>query len=341
MKKSRLIFLCCALALLAGCANDRAQPGSDRKFSADVAQRQVDAMYNLLNKQRRIPEAFLKACNTESTDTNYEAAVTSAWHAVGRHLNIQISRESLFDLSRREKPRFILLSSNTTLRVDESMFRRPYVTIEAPAFNPNEFFTVLRSVSVNDGYILDYLYSINGVSGFPVLYGRKVSAPPLPSAELLDFLTSTNSFPQDSYLPWQHIIRTDGGEQGYFELELLRILGSRFYLYWHSNYNDTMPVCSQEGLERLLSNNRNFRLSGFDKNYRVPAEFMEQARALDVRPVVLKGESRTSVSLTYFTNWGGFFKTHHTFSTDFPHKTIETDAPFGKNILFYDCGISY
>ena len=41
-------------------------------------------------------------------------------------------------------------------------------------FNVNEYFKVLPHLSMQDGYLLDYVYQVDGLGAYPILYAHPV-----------------------------------------------------------------------------------------------------------------------------------------------------------------------
>ena len=50
-------------------------------------------------------------------------------------------------------------------------------TEEINKFRINKYFYVLNHLRMEPGYILDYVYLMDGVGGFPIIYARKIEEP--------------------------------------------------------------------------------------------------------------------------------------------------------------------
>lgn len=191
-------------------------------------------------------------------------------------------------------------------------------------FDPNRYFDVLTHLSMADGYVLDYVYFYDFMGGYPLLYARQESSTPF--INTTELWTAYPTGPE-SYLDY---VEVDGSDQGYLELAILSIMGRQFYLNWHSNYNDTTPVFTEDALEDILTNLESWSVE-------IPTDVIRQARQLDLNPSVTTDSNSVKVEFITFTKWGGFYREVFTIQVDFPH-TFEVDA---ENLIEYDCGIMF
>jgi hypothetical protein len=206
-------------------------------------------------------------------------------------------------------------------------------------------------------------------NGSPVLYARKESFSrfrsfleykksfnePIKSADdMMIFFTylaeimeeeplEDFSIPEEYYktLYYGYIsqVITDGTEDGYFQFALLRVIGSQFYLQWHSNYQDKVVICGQVGLEEVLSN-LDWWITG------IPEEgfldeirgVLEQARVLELNPTVEIKDDVVVVSFAYFRKWGGVKRMTITMSKEAPHEIISMET---ETLIEYQIGIVY
>lgn len=321
----------CLLAFLAGCVTEP-MPPSQNALTDTEAQKQVDALRDLMRTLEFPPiiERALKHDYALEPDTL--RATREAWQSVAGHLHLRLLPETT-----KSKDQ-ILLGSDGVLRVDPRVLQIPYVPRDRAAFDPNRFLGLFRNISVRQGYVLDYVYSASGGNGHPSLYARKAEAPPLPSQPLLEFLTATNAPSQDSYLSHVDALQADGGEQGWFQLALMFLVADQFYLAWHANYFDTRVICSPAGMNRFLSDSRNFIRGWSEKSFSLPADLQKAARALDVRPTVTVDAATATVRLTTFSNWGGFSRAQVVFRREAPHKVLQTSS---EELVPYNCGVMF
>jgi len=115
-------------------------------------------------------------------------------------------------------------------------------------FDPNSYFEILKHISMEPGYTLDYVYFSTLMGAEPILYARKTDQKPFQSTN--EFYEATGEDRNENrYL--EHV-RTDGTPQGFLEYVILAIHGEQFYLYWHANYNDLQVVCTPAGVNEII-----------------------------------------------------------------------------------------
>lgn len=210
-------------------------------------------------------------------------------------------------------------------------------------FDAEAYFSVLKHLSMEDGYILDWVYHFDGTGGIPVLYTRPVNAVPYKTAEEFERAANTFTRPEnDISTVWfvmgdksgldGNKIRTDGTREGYFEYAVLQLLGQQFYLFWHSNYNDNRIVCEGAELESVLA--------GIDGSDLKPVDdgFKNKARKIDLTSTVEISGDTAVVSLVAFSKWGGFSRYEFLIYKDYPHMVIGLDR---KILLEYECGMVF
>ena len=197
-------------------------------------------------------------------------------------------------------------------------------------FDVNAYFTVLDHLALESGYVLDYVYYFDGMGGAPVLYVRPEAQPAF--ATYQDYLAAGGEDKDCLWCNYLDYVHTDDTPEGYFQLTLLRILGDQFYLDWHANYNDALPICDARAIEAILEN-----LDG-EFYQKMSARDYLRAQRLDVTPVVVLEETQVKVSLVIFTKWGGFIRESYTLSRTFPHTVLD----FVEEVLLeYDCGVMF
>jgi hypothetical protein len=192
-------------------------------------------------------------------------------------------------------------------------------------FDVMQYFSVLDHLSMQPGFVLDYIYHFDGMGGYPILYVRPPDQPPYPTeADLTAIGDST------SYLDY---IQTDDTPESYFQFVVLAMMGSQFYQYWHADYNDSQIVCDKASVTAIVAG-----LNG-DFGYRIPLTSRIKAALLqDVGPSVNIGEQTVEVRLLTFTRWGGFFQKTYTLSRSKPHTIQDVQE---KNLVPYECGVMF
>ena len=187
-------------------------------------------------------------------------------------------------------------------------------------FDANALFDALDHLSMQEGYVLDYVYCHDGIGGSPRLYAWRTDQPRLEACDEVP--------DKEGHL--RHV-RTDGSEEGFFQLVLLKVSGEQFYLFWHAALNDDRVLCDRDGMERVLVGRR------WPGRPMTPDQ-QAAARRIDLTPKVEMGEKKVAVEIVTFTKWGGFFKERHEVNREYPH------APFvsSKEVLVeYNCGVMF
>ncbi|MBI5935989.1 MAG: hypothetical protein HY867_19965 [Chloroflexi bacterium] len=192
-------------------------------------------------------------------------------------------------------------------------------------FDANDYFKALTHLSMRDGYALDYVYPIDFLGSFPMLYPRPVDQPPYASAADVPEGVTLGNFRDQ--------LAIEDVEQGYFEYVVMDIMASQFYLVWHANYNDLQIICDKDAAIAIVdeTNSQDFG-AHFDLAQQT------KVRALtNVEPSVKLTDDTAIVEVVTFTKWGGFFKRTYTISRSFPHEVDVKD----ENLVEYDCGIMF
>lgn len=191
-------------------------------------------------------------------------------------------------------------------------------------FDPNLFIDALTHLSMEPGYVLDYVYTYDGMGGYPTLFARPVDSAP--------YLSWTD-VPEDAEDYLDHV-QVDDTPEGYLQYVLFSQVAEQFYLYWHSGYNDSGAVCNSGDVKTIIKN-----ISGGD--FGLPISISGKIKALtlhQVEPVVALGDDTVTVEVITFTMWGGFYQETYTIQRSFPHTILEHEE---ENIVPYDCGIMF
>jgi len=198
-------------------------------------------------------------------------------------------------------------------------------TKQGDEFDVNDYFKVLTHISMQDGYSLDYIYHVDGLGAFPILYALPDGQAPY---------ASVDEVPENTELwDFREYLDVEDVEQGYFEVVVMQIMAGQFYLNWHANYNDMQIVCSRDDVNAIISD-----INAADFGYEFDIPQQTKARALqNIEPLVKLTNDSAIVEVVTFTKWGGFFRQTYTISRSFPH-TIEMKE---ENIVEYDCGIMF
>jgi hypothetical protein len=196
-------------------------------------------------------------------------------------------------------------------------------------FDVNRYFSVLTHLSMQPGYVLDYIYHYDGMGGFPLLYARPTDQAPYNTeseftrAMQLAAIEKTN----EQYLPYLVVEDTS---EGYYEYVVFRVMAAQFYLFWHAAYNDRQIVADGNALNRVLTQKRT--------GYAIPITASLQARLLDLTPIVTLDSETVKVQVITFSAWQGFVQEIWTIDRRNLHNLISVDS---RILVPYNCGIMF
>jgi hypothetical protein len=204
---------------------------------------------------------------------------------------------------------------------------RENATKTADDFDVETYFSVLKHLSLDPGFVLDYVYYFDGMGGYPVLYVRPEAQPPYKTFAEYARGTGRDASTR-SYLEGVHV---DDTPEGFFELATLDTMGNQFYLFWHAEYNDWRIVCTPDAARRVFETSRQFG---------VPIDSKTQAKALqlDFEPQVTIGDATVSVQMVAFSKWSGFDQVTYTIRRDFPHTILNVAR---KELVPFNCGVMF
>jgi len=204
-------------------------------------------------------------------------------------------------------------------------------------FDVNTYFTAFNHLSMEPGYVLDFVYFTDGLGGKPLVYARPTDQKPYETYSEFIEAAGQPSYGERSYDYLEHThdfldyVRTDDTEEGYLQFLMLANLVDQFYLFWHALYNDAIFMCGEADMARVFAEVKNF-------NIELPEEVIEAAGNLNFEPTVLLEEETATVRYIYFTKWGGFIEMWYTLTREYPHQYVDSD---GQLLIEYDCGILF
>ena len=183
--------------------------------------------------------------------------------------------------------------------------------VEKPGdFDPNRFFSVLKHLSMEEGFVLDYVYSGGFMGARPFLYARRATEQPLDRWD--------REHAPDALV---HVV-TDGTAEGFFKLTILRVMGEQFYLWWHALRNEVEVICGRDSAVNLPAQVRTY----------------VDEHSSDIAPVVALGKDTARVELCIFTQFRGLLRLTYEWKRMFPHSVVVER----QNVLvFYQSGIRY
>ncbi|MGC9367607.1 MAG: hypothetical protein ACP5FK_11285 [bacterium] len=199
-------------------------------------------------------------------------------------------------------------------------------------FDVNLYFSVLTHISMESGYVLDFIYLSSGGDGSPILISREelVDRKIIEQEIVNNYEMDFEKFLEFCSAYTDHVVMEDT-VQGYFELVLLIVMGEQFYLSWHGNYNDRRIIAGDQGIDDVLNQEIEFGQEFSD-------EFIQQAENLDPSPVIQDLGDQVMVKVLTFTKWGGFQTATFLISKNFPHE-IQLDGY--ETVVAYNCGVRF
>ena len=177
----------------------------------------------------------------------------------------------------------------------------PHVT---EAYDPNTMLGALDRVRIAEGYVLDYVYAFDGHGGEPFLYSRPVDQKPLATFDEFsrhtgwegpDMLLGDEPTPESSRPYLQHLSFSNDSA-GYLQFAHFVMLARRFYLCWHSDYNERIFLPTRMAIERVISE----RVSWWKQ---IDQLMLDE---IDPTPMVALGPDRGVVKLFNYGDDRGF-----------------------------------
>ncbi len=188
-------------------------------------------------------------------------------------------------------------------------------------FDPNGYFTVLTHLSMEEGYVLDYVYYYGRSSGHPVLFTRTVGGScAIPTAEQLCQAENYG----ESHL--DHV-RCDGTPEGYFELALFASQASRFYFYDHALYGKRAVIPEKSAITHDLVRKEEADLLARMQDAFIPPDI-----------TIVDDKGRVTVSFCTFSYWIGLIREEYKMCAAFPHLISNTAS---TTLCPYHCGLMF
>jgi hypothetical protein len=194
-------------------------------------------------------------------------------------------------------------------------------------FDINSYFSVLPDLSMDDGYILDYVYFFNWEKGYPIIYVRQKNQQPYKNVkeyyEYYKYLNNNNKLENTyDFVTWimdqesgvfENKIRINGTKEGFFEYAVLQLTGADFFKTENNNWLDKkIIICYPDKISEKLDLSSSWW----------PPDLIQKARSLEYQPLVEFQKDRVDVSLIYFEVYGRVFKAKFTFKREYPHTII-------------------
>jgi hypothetical protein len=222
-----------------------------------------------------------------------------------RQVELVISEAEILPFIQRNRK----IKNNIGRIPDEFLNRKTANPHDVTAFDLNIFLVIFDQIRIRRGYVLDYVYAFDGhYGGEPIIYARESSSSPITSTDefydkfLLprpEMLLGAEPNHEDSlpYLPCLEFERTP---MGYFQFALFCMTVRRFYLYWHSNYNDRKYILTKSRLDHFVQD----RIGGIS-----PHE-VDLLKSVDTSPRVKITNKSARVSVLNFEENIGYSRLH-------------------------------
>lgn len=190
-------------------------------------------------------------------------------------------------------------------------------------FDVSAYFEVLDRLSMEQGYVLDYIYWYDGMGGRPVLYARRAEETPFENHSA--YLAAR----EEASLAYLDHVQVDGSAESFFQLAVLRVMGEQFYRWWHAMLNDTAIITSQASLEAHRPEVEGTCTEPLDP-------VLQRASQLALEPRVAFEEDLAVVSLHTFSAYSGLQSKAFSIRRDFPHTFAGEKT---ETLVEYFCGV--
>jgi len=191
-------------------------------------------------------------------------------------------------------------------------------------FDVSAYFKVLDRLSMEQDYVLDYVYWYDDMGAHPVLYARRAAEPPFENHSA--YLAARG---EEAPLAYLEHVQVDGSAEGFFQLAVLRLLGEQFYLWWHAVMNDTAIITTQASLQAHRQVVGGNCTEPFDS-------VLAGASRLALEPRVRFEGDLVSVSIHASSGYSGLQNKTFSISRDFPHTIFEETT---ETVVEYFCGV--
>jgi hypothetical protein len=156
-------------------------------------------------------------------------------------------------------------------------------------FDPNLYFEVLTHLSLPKGKVLDYVYSMEGLGGVPILYVRGENDPQ--ATESPEFGASFD------------LIQLDGSPESYLEYAIFQEFSNTFYLFWHANYDYRVLTCGENAMETIDG-----VINIFTKEYEYTPMERDRMERANKAAWYIEKDGLAEVRFAYFTPFGGLME---------------------------------
>jgi hypothetical protein len=251
-------------------------------------------------------------------------------------------------------------------------FMKPNATRTGGEFDAHSYFTVLKHIQMQEGYVLDYVYAYRNLGGHPILYARRTEQTRYATeADFKDAIRARAHL--DEVEKAYEEYRTALQETDDLDPERLATADDRLeerladfpnHEYWEWYLEHVQIDGSKEGYLEFVAlhllgdqfylywhaNYHDTRIiadksalddlfgQAFFLDHKLPQSLRAEAERLDYSPQVEITESQAKVSIVTFSKWGGFQREHFIVDTRFPHRIV---ADSKETLISYFCDMWY
>lgn len=192
-------------------------------------------------------------------------------------------------------------------------------------FDPNNYFTALKHISLPQDHVLDYIYCKGMSGGEPLLYVRDQRHPQMQSVSEHHAWSEKNKITD--------FLQLDGNAESFFELLVFETMAHQFYLTRYALPDDWIIITSHADMSRASKMITALNLSlPMDVPYVAPEtpedlELTSELIKLDSSLEIRQTHDAVEVSFLGFSEYnGGFFRLTKRYKTQPPYEGLFTDS---------------
>lgn len=206
-------------------------------------------------------------------------------------------------------------------------------------FDANQYFKIFTHLSLEDNYVLDYIYYKDSLGGLPLIYARERNS--IPFQTFTELLASYGEDISDTglivytYLPHQFEfmlkIQIDNTPESFFEHAVFPFQSGQFYLWERGLYRDEKVLCDSSDIKYLIEDAKNYNLE-------LPQNLLKMIEEIRVSPIATVSDDKITISYFLFTKWSGLYQEKIVFDKKNPMHILD----FSRTTWFeYKSGIQF
>lgn len=276
-------------------------------------------VYTCRSCNAALPTLWDKESNTYFIEESESQRIHSSLLEIKRKMP-ELPSRSTIDTYRSWKQKRDLWHKKLSFAEKLSFYKNMNKSYPESAFDPNQFFEAFDKVWLQDGYFLDYRIcepDAENFGGRPAVFARKSGSMSMCLVRSEEAVEKFKVF---------DVIEYEKSGSGLFQLVLFYSVYDRFYLHWHSGYDNYRPVLVREHFEELVKENaRDFT-----------PETMSLLQSQDIRPRVVSADYVNGhVSMMQFNSHFGFQWVRYEIINGKISETTEEELAQVKRRIFY------